>query len=241
MTPKELVDRAVVLLGKDGILPVYKYGKLAFESTQKPGGPWIYIRYSKNNCTLLRTFIYQLISKRLPEKERFIPSVCLDCHKVVVRPETFDDLHALRKIMEEMDFPSKCGIERRESVDALFGGYFYCYGYEEGKKRLEQVEFGLLNTGMKAFLKRGCTEYEEEFGPSDIWEAVPGQEEIEAEVERRIVIENYKYPQSKFDIKMIESEWKEFVDEVGSEHKGSHEYKTYPPKEVRTQKMEATQ
>ncbi len=187
----------------------------------------MYIRYSSHNCTMLRTFIYQLISKRLPPNERFIPTECQECYKVVIRPESYDELLSLYPIMKELDFASKLGIEKREEVDALYGAYFYCNSLKEGLERLDIVNFALTGTNMQAFLKRGCTEYEAEFGPSDNWYLTPGQVEIEEEVFSRVKIDNFKRPQTETDIKEIMAGWKVFADELGPVYKGTHNYKTY--------------
>lgn len=227
MTPKDLVDRAIILLGRDGITPELRRSTAIYRTTNKPGGPWVYIRYSNKNCTLLRTFIYGLISKRLPTSERFIPSECQNCYKVVVRPEIYDDLLKLKGVMEGMDYPSKCGIEKREAVDALYGGYWYCDGLKEGLERLNQVKFALLGTGMEIFLKRGCTEYEAEFGPSDAWEIKEGQVAIEEEVSRRLRVDNFKFPQEPHEIKSIMEGWEAYATELGPVYKGSHDYVTY--------------
>lgn len=224
---KNLINDAVITLGKSGITPSLVRGKVCFETNQKPGGPWIYIRYSRHNCTMLRTFIHQLISKRLPPEERFIPSECQGCYKVVIRPESYDDLLKLLPIMKTLDFPSKLGIEKRESVDALYGAYFYCNSLKEGKDRLDTVNFALIGSGMTAFLKRGCTEYEAEFGPSDTWEVKPGQMEIEKEVFDRVKIDNFKRPQTDSDKKKIMGSWKKFADALGPVYKGTHNYITY--------------
>lgn len=221
------INRAITELAKSGIAPVLNRGKICFETNQAPGGPWVYVRYSKHNCTMLRTFIHSLISKRLPPKEKFIPSECQDCYKVVIRPESYDDLLKLYPIMKELDFASKLGIEKRESVDALYGAYFYCNGLKEGLLRLDTVNFALTGTDMTAFLKRGCTEYESEFGPSDTWDIEPGQMEIEKEVFDRVTIDNFKRPQTETDIKNIMDAWKVFADELGPEYIGSHNYITY--------------
>lgn len=227
----DFIEKAIIELAKSGIAPILSRGKACFETDQKPGGPWVYIRYSRHNCTMLRTFIHQLISKRLPPKERFIPSECQDCYKVVIRPESYDDLLKLYPIMKELDFASKLGIEKRESVDALYGAYFYCNGLKGGKDRLDTVNFALTGTNMTAFLKRGCTEYEAEFGPSDNWEIKPGQMEIEKEVFARVKIDNFKRPQTETDIKNIMADWKIFANELGPVYKGTHNYITYGEKE----------
>jgi len=232
MNPKDLIDNAVIALGKEGFLPAYKYGRLCYTTEEHPGGDWIYARYMNKNCTYLRTFLFNLISMILPEKERFIPSECLDCYKVVVRPESLGNLKKLKKLMEQMDFPSKCGIERRLEVDAIYGGYWYCEGLDEGLLRLDQVEYALLGSGMKPFLKRGCTEYEADFGPSNTWKIKPGQMKIEKEAENRIVFENFKTDQRENDKKEIMGEWSKFTRALGMGpvYKSTHNYVTYGEK-----------
>jgi hypothetical protein len=222
-----IINEAIITLGKSGIVPSLNGGKVCFGTNQKPGGPWVYIKYSKHNCTMLRTFIHQLISKRLPLKERFIPSECQKCYKVVIRPESYDDLLKLYPIMKELDFASKLGIEKRESVDSLYGAYFYCNSLKEGLDRLDTVNFALTGTNMKAFLKRGCTEYESEFGPSNTWEVKTGQYAIEKEVFDRVEIDNSKRKQTETDIFNIMESWKEFAEALGPVYKGTHNYITY--------------
>lgn len=227
MNAKEIVENAVLFLGGEGILPGHKFGKIWFNTTEKPGGSWIYTRYMDKNCIFLRTFLYGCISKRLPEDKRFIPSECMDCYKVVVRPESLDKLYELKDIMEELDFPGKCGIEKRESVDALYGGYFYCNGLEAGIERLGKVRAALKGTGMDPFLKRGCTEYEADFGPSDNWKMVRGQKAIEKVANELIYIDNFKWNQKDRDKKELMAEWEKFADELGPVYKGTHNYVSY--------------
>lgn len=225
-----LVDRAVKELAMSGIKPTLVDGKICYQTNQKPGGPWIYSRYSKHNCVMLKTFIYELISKRLPPGKRFIPSECQSCYKVVVRPESYDQLLVLKQIMNELRLPGKCGIEKRESVDALYGGYFYCYGIEDGLKRLEQVKAVLIQhdmADMDCFLKRGCTEYEADFGPSDKWNVSIEQLNIEKTVFSRVEIDNFKLPQDNEDIERIMASWEKFANKLGPVYKGSYNYKTY--------------
>lgn len=227
MKAKKIIEQAVVRMGYEGIRPGEKNGKIWFDTKQKPGGPWLYIRYMDKNCIFLRTFLYGFVSQHLPAGKRFIPSECMDCYKVVVRPESYDELLELKGIMENLDFPGKCGIEKRESVDALYGGYFYCNGIEEGLKRLDQVRDALKETKMTAFLKRSCTEYERDFGPSDKWVFTIGQKATEREAKRLIYIDNFKWDQTEEDKESLMAEWKEFADELGPVYKGTHDYVTY--------------
>lgn len=216
-----------MILAKQGVQPALRNGKIAYETNQKPGGPWLYLKYSEHNCTLLRTFVFELISKKLPRDEQFIPLECQTCYKVVARPESLSDLMILKGIMADMGFASKCGIEKRESVDALYGGYWYCGNLKEGIERLAQVRKALSETKIQSFLKRGCTEYEIYFGPSDQWEIKPGQKAIEAEIYKRLTIDNAKRAQTKDDITEIIKSWVIFAAELGPEYIGSHNYVTY--------------
>lgn len=224
---KKLIDQAVIHLGKSGIVGQPRRSAIAYTTTQQPGGNWIYARYTDKNCVYLKTFLYELISKKLPKEEQFIPSECQSCYKVVARPYKYTDLLKIREIMKEMDESGKCGIEKRESVDALYGAYWYCNGIEEGKTRLEQVETALKGIDGAIFLKRSCTEYELDFGPSDEWEIKPNQMKIEEEVNEKITINNFKYPQPNKDIERIMKEWAIFAEKLGPDYIGSHNYVIY--------------
>lgn len=224
---KNIIDAAVLLLAKSGIRPILKAGKIHFKTTESHGGPWVYLKYSNHNCTMLRTFIYEHVSKRLPKDKQFIPSECHSCYKVVARPESLTDLLALKDIMKEMGYPSKCGIERRESVDALYGGYWYCENYQEGLERLNQVKLALSQTKIPYFLKRGCTEFEQTFGPSDQWEITDYQKIIEKEIFERVSIDNSKTAQTTDNISGIMKVWDEWAEELGPVYIGSHNYVTY--------------
>lgn len=223
----DLVNRAVMILAKQGISPILEDGKVCFVTLESPGGPWVYLKYSNRNCTMLRTFVYECVSKQLPKDEQFIPSECQDCYKVVARPESLKDLMVLKDTMKEMGFASKCGIERRDTVDALYGGYWYCEGLDEGILRLKQVGEALSETEIPFFLKRGCTEYEQTFGPSDSWEVKDNQLAIEEEVRKRVKIDNKKNPQLKKDIAEIIVSWESWAAELGPDYTGSHNYVTY--------------
>lgn len=223
----KLIHNAVVKLGENGIAGQQRRSAIVYTTEQKTGGNWIYARYSDKNCTYLKDFLYALVVTQLPKEEQFVPSKCQDCYKVVARPEKYTELLELKEIMAEMDEPGKCGIEKRESVDALYGAYWYCNGLKEGKKRLKQVKKALKDTNIPFFLKRGCTEYEGIFGRSDKWEIKKGQMELEEEVNEKITINNFKYKQPKEDIERIVKEWAIFAEKLGPDYKGSHNYITY--------------
>ena len=222
-----LLEQAIQELSMEGICPVMKGGKITYGTNFKPGGPWIYAKYSTHNCLLLMKFLYRFITERLPEEQRFIPSECQNCYKVVARPENYKDLLFLKKVQSRMNLPSKCGIETRETVDALYGGYWYCIGVDHGKVVLERVKKELSETGIPCFLKRGCTEYEAAFGPSDTWGIKDGQRAIERDFFHKVAVDNTKKLQTKKEKIGIMRKWKKFAKELGPEYIGSHNYKTY--------------
>jgi hypothetical protein len=80
-----------------------------------------------------------------------------------VRPRTIVELFDLYELQKEMDVPSKCGVEPRETVHGLYGGYFYCRGKERGLERYKQVRELVdkhLSPEVSVTLKRYCTEFE---------------------------------------------------------------------------------
>lgn len=112
-----------------------------------------------------------------------IPSGCMNCFKLVVRPRTLKELFVLRdlqaKQVQDPDFVAcKCGIERRANVKvkALYGGYYYMpleATMAERKSLARKIKLevrGELGIQYTPFLKRGCTEMEAGAGSSESWE-----------------------------------------------------------------------
>ena len=109
----------------------------------------------------------------------FIHSYCHRCYKVVVMPTTVKQLFQLCDLQKEIDIPAKCGIEVRNYVPRLYGGYFYNRGVENGRdcyKRIKKLVHEQISPDITVILKRGCTEFEMKYGPSDQWKLVDGQE-----------------------------------------------------------------
>lgn len=173
-------------------------GKLHMTNPQKAiETPWHYIQIDwRVDCYKNFHVMHEVMCKRLPPNLVFVPSECQDCYKVVVRPQTLKQLFALEDLMCTIGAPCKCGIETREAVPALYGGYFYNRGIAEGLNRLDQVrkmvaENSDLGTDIEVFLKRGCTEMERECGPSDKWQITKEQMVIEDLVKKFVHVEGY--------------------------------------------------
>ena len=137
--------------------------------------------------------IYNGLVRKLKKPLQFVPSGCQECYKVVVRPETYEDMLKLEEAMQTRGWPSKIGIERRPFVPALYGAYFYNRGLEAGIERHEEVLDAIIHSlppgrmaRMQIYLKRGCTEMEMEQGPSDKWKVSIFQTQVEPLIEKLI-------------------------------------------------------
>lgn len=124
-----------------------------------PTSPWVNVKVSEARCDIYHRILFTLLNH--------IPSYCRECYKVVVMPRTLVELFDLYELQKEMGVPCKCGIEKRLTDTRLYGGYFYCVGMEEGKKRYKEVRT-LVNKHLSpktgVILKRYCTEFE--IGPT---------------------------------------------------------------------------
>jgi len=119
---------------------------------------------------------------------KILPPPCKNCWKVVMTPQTILELIEVQKLQAELSWPSKTGLENRDYTSGL-GGYrafWYCpfgKGLEGARVHFKRVRKALekhlgeekiawyLEQG-KLYLKRGCTELERDFGPSDQWDRI---------------------------------------------------------------------
>ena len=132
--------------------------------------PWIYVRPQGHViCDVELLFMKHC---------GFVSPVCSNCYKVVVRPQTVEELLKLLWIQEnKTNRACKCGTEERKSVPASYGGYFYNEGIEEGYNCLDEISALVkehIGPHVKVFLKRACTEIEAKYGPSDMWPDLDG-------------------------------------------------------------------
>jgi hypothetical protein len=101
-----------------------------------------------------------------------LPLGCTKCWKVVVRPKTLADLFVMHELMVQMNRESKLGTELRPHVHGLYGCYFYNNSIEQGQESYHSVRKAVdkfLGKDTGVLLKRGCTEMEHKFGPSNQW------------------------------------------------------------------------
>ena len=120
---------------------------------------------------------------------RFVPSRCRKCWKVVVTPRTVDELFKLYAIQKEVMVPSKwfckCGIDTRDWTPHRYGGYWYCTSKDMGLtryKRIRKLVSERINPDVPVILKRYCTEYELQFGPTDTYKPPDDCDEVESAI-----------------------------------------------------------
>lgn len=155
--------------------------KILFEYKRlSPEIPWMFhLPEEERNCTRWHKIYF--------EKFNILPRACMHCWKIVCRPKNFDELLELNKLLEKETLPSKCGVDVRatETYKGIYLGFWYCplgdlAGARELYKRVRRGVRGALSLDTPVILKRGCTEMENAFGPSHLWEYTPERRGIEA-------------------------------------------------------------
>jgi len=149
-------------------------GKVQLHRRILPDTPWINVRTkSDRSCGKWN----QIYFKRYG----IISEGCRKCWKVVWTGTTLDQLFYMKHCQEEMGLVSKCGIERRPWSGKLgyYQGFWYCPleggldgGRERWKMLLERFQKDKVLGGTDLILKRGCTEFEHRYSPSDEWDQV---------------------------------------------------------------------
>ena len=176
--------------------------------------PWIYVNPDNNReCAVHRA---------VAETCQFVPGRCMNCWKVVVKMDSIVDLFGLLEWQIEYskghktDRYCKCGVELRDYVSSRYGGYFYNETKTEGLKRLEVVKAAMakINPDAEVILKRYCTEFELQFGPTKKYVRPENADAVEKLVSPWV--ESPKNPRQPVYIrKHIMKEWIEFAHSRG--------------------------
>ena len=234
---RDIVTLVKRLLQNAGYFMRDSDGKIDAERRKMWDTPWHHVRHhAALDCNLWHRVMFDAVSMQLPESRRFVPSPCQSCYKVVVRPGTIKQLFALLDLQKQLGKPSKCGIETRPTVHGLYGGYFYNIGLDVGVDCYKTVRAAVdaadfLGPDVPVFLKRACTEYEMECGPSNKWEITDDQLQIEALIEQNFVKDDVLREQSEAAILYVHRKWIEFAymngDPTYSEFSGGEPL--YPP------------
>jgi len=221
-----LASGAYYLRPEDGKL-VTKQATLAKDT------PWVHVKHTIGlDCWLWHTIIFDCIVAQLPPEQKFVPRHCQNCWKVCVKPRSLQQLFNLLEMQKKLDLPSKCGIEVRESVPGLYGGYFYNKSYQAGMGCYDIVKSAMLENEYLAplvdevdgfgkttriILKRACTEYEHTVGDSSEWRVTPEQEFIEDLVESYVVNEGLNLVQPEHILWNVKKRWIDWAWQNGDQ------------------------
>jgi len=201
-------------------------GRIEVDFRMTADTPWIHVRQdSRKNCGIWHQVWFNLFN--------IIPSYCQSCWKVVVRPTTLKELFQLYELQVAMNRPSKCGIEVRQTVGALYGGYFYNETYEAGLACLKDVKeavHGTIGKHVNVFLKRACTEFEHKFGDSRNWSVSEEQKFLESRLEN-LFLDPAKSHEQGIEIKRhVMAGWVRFAFAAGDKTVGEFlNQPLYPP------------
>jgi hypothetical protein len=174
-------------------------GKIDAVKRMVPNPPWIYVKPgAAMNCMYWHHILFMHVFN-----EKKVPIQCQNCWKVVAFPRDIEELFAIYLLQKEMSRACKCGTEtERDNTPRHYGGYWYNSSMAEGMECFNAVREALdrdkvyesailgcpikvrFNDGydepIKLILKRGCTEFEQNCGPSDQW----GWDDDQVELER---------------------------------------------------------
>jgi hypothetical protein len=221
LVANDIVDMMKPLLDANGYKIRWGDGKLHAELMMAHETPWHHIKHDGTlDCHTWHAILFDVVYQRTGKK--YVPIKCQECWKVVVRPKTLLGLFALEAIQKQLNRPSKCGIEVRETVHGLYGGYFYNHSRDEGLECYRVVRAAvdaepLLGPDTKVLLKRACTEFEMKVGPSDEWEITDEQRHIEALIDRWVVQDPMVQEQPDYLVNRIHRRWIEFAFAAGDE------------------------
>ncbi len=160
--------------------------------------PWIYAGLPKDReCGKWHRIYF--------EKFHVLPRGCMHCWKIVARPKNLDELLEARKLQHKMGLPSKCGVDMRsgETYKGVHLAFWYgpqgdLEGSRDLYKEVRRKVRGALSLDTPVILKRGCTEMENAFGPSHLWEYTPEMRFMETLLNTTIEVKELMEKQPTF-------------------------------------------
>ena len=216
---KDVISLIKPLLAQAGFKLRDADGKIYTETSLAWETPWHHVYHAGHlDCHLWHKVIFDFVFKALGEK--WGPSQCQNCFKVVARLRTLKELFALLNLQKRMGRPSKCGKEIRPQVNGLYGGYWYNWGLEAGLECFKAVREEInkdpkLGPEIPLILKRACTEFELLAGPSDKWEVNEKQLQVETLIDNTFVRDIKHRTQPDHAIATVHRGWIEWAYACG--------------------------
>lgn len=176
------------------------------------------------DCFYWHRVLFDIVFKQM--KQPLVPRRCYPCFKVVVKPRTLEQLFEIYEYQKKSGIFSKCGVETRPKVPKLYGAYWYNKGQLKGQECFFRVYTYMAQNPILAplldevdengrtkriILKRGCTEFEDECGPSNNWKITPEQTAVEDLLDVMVVGYQDESAQSEHLIWDVHQRWIEFA------------------------------
>ncbi len=144
--------------------------KITPRRTYGPGYNWMQVTPSDSlrHCGLWHEYYFNYYG--------IIPRACRTCWKATVTLDTLRDMHQMSQIQEMLGIPSKVGWETRPYTGKI--GKYPAFWYlplgnlYDARKELLRIEAAVHEffPSHTLILKRGCTEFERKYPPSDRWD-----------------------------------------------------------------------
>lgn len=205
-----LIKKLMPALNKGLIVINPETLKLTIKTMVPWNTPWIYAGGDLEPEALCNMY-HQVI---LPYYN-FIPARCQECWKVVARPNTLTELFKVSDLQQESGKPSKAGIETRNTVNGLYGAYWYNNSLESGlecKDYIQKLMEEKIGDDINVFLKRGCTEFEHRFGDSTKWVVTEESERMEELLKENLVFEDFpNVKQPWYVVDYVKGTWVEWA------------------------------
>ena len=158
----------------------------------------------------------------------------MHCWKIVCRPKNLDELFELDDLQAKMELPCKCGVEIRENetYKGIYLGFWYCplgdlAHARELYKDVKRKVRGALSLDTPVVLKRGCTEMENDFGPSHLWKYTPKTRFMEDLLDSTIVVVQERPPQPTVVKVHVHGFWIHYAHRMGDKTAAKH-IRNYP-------------
>lgn len=152
-----------------------------------------------------------------------VPHGCRNCYKVKIVPTNLKGLIALRGILEEAPFSSKCGVDffNPHSQD-IYVGILYLDGLEEARSAYRKIRVSIeshpdLGCTVGMSIKRGCPEFEAACGPSNEWTFRESMAGLEAALRKDFKLEHSNA--APYQVRRMESmvAWLQFAYNLGDD------------------------
>jgi hypothetical protein len=157
-------------------------GTLRLPDGQSNIDNWIFVDNGPAlGCDFLMHFLFQQAYAKSA-----VPHGCSACYKVKVVPRTLRELVAAWEIAKRVACRSKWGIDFDNPYSQnIYAGYFYTSGLDGARTIFKVVREFIdkdpkLGPDVAMTIKRGCSEYEAELGPSERYEFAPELGELES-------------------------------------------------------------